>query len=268
MSELLIIVPVKQVPDIENVKFDEEKGRIDRSSAETETNPFDLNALEEAVKLKEEVGGKVITISMGPSQAKSTLRNSLARGADEAILLSGSGFAGADTWATSYTLASAIKKIGNFDLIFCGEKTVDGDTGQVGPEIAEILDIPHVSYVSKIRDRKNDNIVVETDLWDKIYVKKLGFPALVTVTKDANEPRLPTLKDKMKAKKAEIDQWGADVLKEFSNEDNFGYLGSPTAVDKVDVPEEEVRKGEIFRDKPSEAAKKLVSRLKDQGFGK
>ena len=144
-----IVVPIKQVPDMTEVKFDVEKGRVDRSSAGAEINPFDMNALETAVQVKEKLGGTISAVSMGPPQAEAALRDALSRGVDEAVLLVDKAFAGADTLATSYTLAVAIKKMGEFDLIVCGEKTVDGDTGQVGPEIAEHLDIPHVAYVSR-----------------------------------------------------------------------------------------------------------------------
>ncbi len=143
-----IIVPIKQVPDMNQVRFEVDRGRVDRSSAGVEINPFDLNALEAAVQIKEDMGGTVTAISMGPHQAESSLRDALARGADDAVLLENRKFAGADTLATSYTIACAIRKLGAFDLILCGEKTVDGDTGQVGPEIAEHLNIPHIAYVS------------------------------------------------------------------------------------------------------------------------
>ncbi len=264
MSKLKIVVPIKQVPDIENVEFDAEEGRIDRSSADTETNPFDLNALEEAVKLKEEIGAEITTISMGPPQAESALKDSIARGADKAILLADPKFAGADTWATSYALATAIKKIEDYDIIFAGEKTVDGDTGQVGPEIAEILGIPHIAFVSKVRERTEESITVETELWNKTYVKKMKYPGLITVTKNVNEPRIPTLKDKMRAKKAEIEEWTTDTLQKYGDRKHFGYTGSPTAVDKVEIPEEETRKGEIYREEPKEAAKKLVKELEKE----
>ncbi len=204
MSDLHLIVPIKEVPDIENVKFDREKGRIDRSSAEAEPNPFDLNALEEAVRIKEDIGGSITALSMGPSQAEETLREALSRGADDAILLSDKKFAGSDTWATSYTIAMAVKKIGDYDLILCGEKSVDGDTGQVGPEIAEILNIPHVAFVNEVTERDKNSITVRSETWSRSYVREIDFPGLMTVTKDVNEPRLPSLSDKLKAKKAEI----------------------------------------------------------------
>lgn len=245
---LNLIVLIKQVPDITKVRFDAEKGRIDRSSAEAEINPFDLNALEAAVQAKERLGGRVIAISMGPSNAITALRDALARGADEAILLEDKIFAGADTLATSYTLAGAIKKLGKFDIIFCGEKTVDGDTGQVGAEVAEFLQIPHLYYVSKINEVKEDRIIVVSEMEDVSYVIECEFPVLVSVTKDVNKPRFPTLKEKLRAMKAEVKIWHAEDLADVLNLNNVGYAGSPTVVSKVVVPKERERKGKIFKD--------------------
>ncbi len=243
---LHIIVPVKQVPDIERVRFDVKTGRIDRSSAPAETNPFDLNALEAAVRIKEETGGTVTVVSMGPPQAESTLRDALARGADRAILLTDKRFAGADTLATSYTLACAIRKIGEFDLIICGEKTVDGDTGQVGPEIAEHLGIPQACYVCEIKEVTSNYIRVVSDFGDAYYLVELKLPALITVTKDINVPRLPTFRDKVRARKAKIEVWNVDTLAEICDAGRFGIRGSPTMVSRIVIPEVKGRKGEIF----------------------
>jgi len=254
-----IIVPVKQVPDIKKVRFDLKTGRIDRSSAPAETNPFDLNAIETAVRIKEKMGGFITAISMGPLQAESTLRDVLARGADRAILLSDKKFAGADTLATSYTIACAIRKIGSFDLIICGEKTVDGDTGQVGPEIAEYLGIPHACYVSEVRDIFRDRIIVVSDLGDAYYLIELKLPALITVTKDINVPRLPRFRDKVRARKMSIEVWSVRDLASICNEKRFGYSGSPTSVDKIIIPEEKGRLGKIFSGK--DAVKSLIDVL-------
>ncbi len=260
MVDLNIVVPIKEVPDIEEVNFDREKGRIDRSSATTEPNPFDLNALGEAVKLKEEIGGTVTVLSMGPSQAEETLRDAIARGADNAILLTDKGFAGSDTWATAYTLAIAIKKICDYDFIICGEKTVDGDTGQVGPEIAEVLDIPHIAYVNETVERDEQSIVVETEVWSRTYKKELKFPGLMTVTKDVNEPRLPSVNDKLQAKNAEIETWGIDELLDIGDQEHFGISGSPTGVVNIEVPEEKGRETKIFEG--PNAVEKLIEEMK------
>ncbi len=262
-KNLRIIVLVKQVPDIEKVKFDYEKGRLDRSSAGAVINPFDLNALEAALQVREKVGGTVTAVSMGPKQAEDALRDTLARGADEAILLSDAKFAGGDTWATSYTLASAIKKLGEFDLITCGEKTIDGDTAQVGPEVAEFLDIPHVAYVEELRAISEDAVVVKSRIGNIYYVLRLGFPGLITVTKDANSPRLPTLRDKLKARKAEITVWGADDLADVAENRHFGFAGSPTNVVKVYASLAERRGTKIIEGTPTDIAEEIVHILMD-----
>ncbi len=264
MTNLELVVLLKQVPEIDKVIFDKEEGRIDRSSADTTTNPFDLNALEEAVKIKEKVGGKITIISMGPPQTESTIRDGLARGGDRGILLTDPNFGGADTWATSYTLACGIQKLGGFDLILCGEKTIDGDTGQVGPEVAEILEIPHVAFVDEVLDVSDDGLKVSSEVWGRTYVKNLHFPSLITVTKDVNEPSLPSLKDKMSAKKAGLEEWDVDDLADVADEKHFGFQGSPTSVEKVEVPEEEVREGEKFSCGPEEASEKLFAILKER----
>lgn len=258
-----IIVPIKQVPDMEEVEFDREEGRIDRSSADAEPNPFDLNALEEAVLLKEEVGGEVITISMGPPQAESALKDSLARGADRAILLCDRAFAGADTWATAFTLAYAIKKLGDYDLIICGEKTVDGDTGHVGPEIAELLDIPHVAYVSTISDRGEGCATVDSDVWGGTVARKLEFPGLMTVTKDVNEPRIPGFKEKMEARKSEVETWCLDDLD--VDEEKVGIKGSPTSVKGIEIASEVRREGKVFKGEVHEATSELLKELYGEG---
>jgi electron transfer flavoprotein beta subunit len=245
---LKIIVLIKPVPDITKVKFDVEKGRIDRSSAEIEINPLDLNALEAAVEIKEKLGGKVIAISMGPPNAISALKDALARGADEAILLEDNKFAGADTLATSYTLACAIKKIGKFDIIFCGEKTIDGDTGQVGAEVAEHLNIPNLYYVSKIKEVLEDKIVVVSEMEEASYIMESNFPVLVSVTKDVNKPRLPTLKEKLKAMRSEVKIWHAENLADIIDLNKVGYNGSPTNVKKIIIPKEKEREGKMFKD--------------------
>ena len=255
-----IIVPIKQVPDMSQVKFDTETGRVDRGSAQAEVNPFDLNALEAAVQIRERSGGTVTTMSMGPLSAESALRDTLSRGADEAILLVDRAFAGADTLATSYVLAAAIRKLGEFDLVICGEKTVDGDTGQVGPEIAEHLGIPHVSYVGEIGE-VGERIVVACEMDSDRYSIASGFPLLITVTKDINVPRLPTFNDKMKARRAEVARWTAADLAAVADQSRFGAQGSPTRVVKVTVPTEEGRKGAIFKGTTDEAVGRVVDAL-------
>jgi electron transfer flavoprotein beta subunit len=259
-----IVVPIKQVPDMERVKFNTETGTVDRTSAAGEINPFDLNALEAAVQIKEKLGGTVTTISMGPPQAESSVRDTLSRGADRGILLVDRAFAGADTLATSYTLASAIRKLGEFDLIVCGEKTVDGDTGQVGPEIAEWLDIPHVAYVSEIKEM-GEKLLVVCDMEGDRYSIESRLPLLITVTKDINVPRLPAFADKLKARKAEIEKWTAEDLSSVADPSRFGLKGSPTRLNKVIVPSEEGRKGEVFRGSTAETTARIIDAFEEGG---
>lgn len=243
-----IIVLVKQVPDMEKVKFDREKGVVDRSSASAEINPFDLNALETAVQMAESVDARVTAISMGPPSTEDALKECIARGADEGVLVSDGKFGGSDTKATSTILAGAIKKLGAYDLVIAGEKTVDGDTGQVGPEVAEFLNIPHASYVSKITEMNKDSMELHSEIWEGTYLKSIKFPCLITVTKDINHPRLPSFKNKMKARKADIKVLKLEDLKEFLNEEDVGFKGSPTKVKKIEVPKIEKRQGKIYRE--------------------
>lgn len=256
-----IIVLMKQVPEIEKVRFDPEKGRLDRSSAGATTNPFDLNALEAAVQIKEKLGGSVTAISMGPMKAEEMLRDALARGADRAILLSDERFAGADTLATAYTLAAAIRKIGSFHLVICGEKTVDGDTAQVGPEVAEFLNVPHAAFVEEIQHVDEHNIVVKARMERSHYTIRLSLPALITVTKDVNAPRLPSLRDKLKAMRVPVTIWRYEDLTEVADPQYFGFAGSPTRVIRVFTPTAEKRRGQMISGPPNEVAKKVVQIL-------
>lgn len=238
-----IVVLVKPTPDITKVKFDIEKGIVDRSSAELEVNPFDLYAIEAAVKIKEVLGGIITAISMAPPHGEKALRDAIARGVDKAILLTDKRFAGADTLATSYTLAMAIKKLelltGHVDLILCGEKSVDGDTAHVGPEVAEHLGFPHASFVLHIVDVSNNKIVVDSDYGEAYYRLELGLPAVISVSRplmfrgNSLEPRVPKLSDVLKARRAKIDIWDANYLTDIADISRFGLAGSPTRVVKA-----------------------------------
>lgn len=255
---LKIGVFVKQVPDMEKVKFDTEKGVIDRKSAGTEVNPFDLNALEEAVQIKEKYEGKVVVFSMGPPSAEKAVKDAIARGADEGVLLNDKSFAGSDTWATSFVLSRAVQKYGNLDLIITGVMTVDGDTAQVGPQVAEFLDIPHVSFVSEINEISEKEIIVTAEAFDGVFLKKLDLPSLISVTKDINSPRLPRLKDKRKAKEVQIKVWGREDIASDIPGEKLGLKGSPTKVKKIVVPPPPEREGKTFKeDELEEGIEKL-----------
>jgi electron transfer flavoprotein beta subunit len=220
-----------------------------------------MYALEEGVRLKEKFGGKSIVITMGPPQADAALREAISLGIDEAILLSDRAFAGSDTWATSYTLAQAIRKIGAFDLIICGKQASDGDTAQVGPGISAHLDIPQVTYVKKIEEIKEKHLRVERMMEEGYEIIETPLPALLTVVKEINEPRLPSLKGLMRAKSAKITVWGQKDLD--LDPQGIGLCGSPTQVVKIFSPPARIG-GQILSGEPAEIAQKLVELLKEE----
>ncbi len=256
-----IIVCIKQVPDTTQVKIDPEKNTLIREGVVSIINPFDAYAIEEGVRLKEKFGGKVTVITMGPPQAQDALRETIALGCDDAILISDRAFAGSDTLATGYTLAAAIKKISDYDIILCGKQASDGDTAQVGPGIATQLDIPQVTYVKKIEKIENNILTAERMTEEGFEIVQTSLPCLITVVKEINEPRLPSLKGKMKAKKIEIPSWKAIDLD--VDETQLGLTGSPTWVSKIFTPPPRP-KGEIFEGDADEAVNKLVHFLKDR----
>lgn len=260
-----IAVCVKQVPDTTDVKINPETNTLVREGVQSITNPFDEFAVEEALLTKEKQGGEVHVISMGPPQAIEVLRNALAVGADKAYLLSDLAFAGADTLATAYTLAKAIEWIGGVDLVICGKQAIDGDTAQVGPGIATRLGIPQLTYVSKVReiDFANKKIVVERMLEHGRETVECSLPALITVIKDINEPRLPSLLGIKKAAKVQIPVL---TVKDIPVDENrIGLKGSPTWVTKIFTPE--IRGGgEVLKGELSEVVPLLVDKLIDSKF--
>ena len=219
-----IIVCIKQVPSTTAVMLDEKTGTLKREGVESIINPFDEYAIEEAVRIKEKTAGKVTVLTMGPLQAETALREALSHGCDSAILISDRKFAGSDTLATSYTLSLAITKIGIPDLIICGKQATDGDTAQVGPGIAEHLDIPHVAYVGRIEEITGNKIKVLRMMEDGYDVLEMSLPALITVTKEINTPRLPSLKGMMFSKKATVPCWSANDIS--ADEKRIGLDGS------------------------------------------
>ena len=228
-----IIVCVKQVPDTTEVKIDPETNTLIRKGVPSIVNPFDKNAVEAAVQLKEKYGGTVTAVAMGPPQAKEALKECLSVGADEAYLVSDRAFGGADTLATSYTLSAAIKKIGEYDLIICGKQAIDGDTAQVGPEIAEHLDIAQVTYVTKL-DVEDDKIIARREHDEGYEVIESQMPAVITVVKEINLPRYATIQSKLASNRAEITTLTLADLD--IDEKMIGLSGSPTKVDKIFSP--------------------------------
>ncbi|RAK05059.1 electron transfer flavoprotein beta subunit [Halanaerobium saccharolyticum] len=249
-----ILVLIKQVPEMEKVQFDAEKGRIDRKSAGVEVNPFDLNALEAAVKIREKLGGSVTALTMGPKRAESALKEAAARGADRVFLLTDKNFAGADTISTSAVLSAAARKLGDFDLIIAGEMSVDGDTAQVGPQTAQFLEINHAAYVSEITSVSENEITVNTSLWEANYSKTFNYPLLLTVTKDLNSPRLPSFKDKMKARKIEVEKLDYEAVKNQLQVKEVGFKGSPTWVENIVVPQKIERETKVYNKNETEKA--------------
>jgi len=258
-----IIVCVKQVPNTTDVKIDNETGRLKRDGVESIINPFDEYAIEEGVRIKERVGGKVIVVTMGPPQAESVLREAVSRGADEAVLVSDRAFGGADTLATSYTLSSAIKCIGDYSIILCGKQASDGDTAQVGPGIAETLNIPHVAYIRKIESIDDNSVKVERIMEDGYDLIESPIPALLTVGKEINTPRIASLKGKMFAKKLVIKTLNAVDIN--ADTEKTGLTGSPTQVMKIFTPPQRSC-GEKFSGDAKEIAVALVRRLSEIGI--
>lgn len=256
-----IIVCVKQVPETTKVKINPETNTLIREGVKSIINPFDMYAIEEAIRLKERFGGKVTVISMGPPQAESALREAISMGADEAVLICDRAFAGSDTWATSFTLASAIKKIGDYNLIICGKQASDGDTAQVGPGISVHLDIPQVTYVKKIEEITDKKARVERMTEEGYEVIEAPLPLLISVVKEINEPRIPSLRGMMKAKKAEIKSLGAKDIAVDSEQ--VGLKGSPTQVVKIFTPVPR-KGGQILQGDTADVVNKLADLLKPE----
>lgn len=258
-----IIVTIKQVPDTNEVRLDPRTGTLIREGVPSIINPEDKNALEAALTLREQRGGEVVVISMGPPQADDALREALAMGADRAILLTDRAFAGADTWATATTLGMAIQKLGNYDLIIAGRQAIDGDTAQVGPQLAEYLNIPQITYV---RDFQVDDsrVRAQRTLEDGYEVLETALPALLTLTKDANKPRYPSAPGIISAYREQtVEHWGATEID--ADPEKVGLKGSPTQVKRSFSPPPK-EPGEIIKAAPGEAAKQLVSRLKQKNL--
>ncbi len=258
-----IIVCVKQVPGSTDIRIDPKTNTLIRDSADAVINPFDAHAIEAGVALKEQYGGSVIVLSMGPPQAAEAIKQAVSVGADKGILISDREFAGADTLATSYTLSLAVQKKGSYDLIVCGKQTLDGDTGQVGPELAHHLGIPCVTYIRKILDVKDGVMRAERLVEEGYEVVDFPLPAVITVVKELNEPRLPSIRGLMAAKKAEVPSWTAADIE--ADTHRIGISGSPTQVVKTFTPKRE-KQGMMFEGEPEEQASGLLARLREEGI--
>lgn len=256
-----IIVCAKQVPDTNEVKIDPVKGTLIRDGVPSILNPDDANALEAALQLKDEFEGTTVSvISMGPPQATYMLRECLAMGADDAFLLSSRTFGGADTCATSTTLAAGIRTIGDYDIIFAGRQAIDGDTAQVGPQTAQRLGIPSVSYVQKVREIKKGSVIVERQLEDGYEVIEVTTPCVLTAVKELNDPRYMTVEQIENAYQAEIKIWNEDDVN--LKAEDCGLKASPTQVFRSFTPAPK-GKGEMLTGTVSEMAATLVGKLQE-----
>ncbi len=259
-----IVVCVKQVPAANEASIDPETKRIVRENSKAILNPFDLYAVEEAVRLRERNGGEVIALSMGPESAKSVLVEAMSMGADRAVLLSDRAFGGSDTWATSYALAKGIETIGGADLVICGKQAVDGDTAQVGAGIAAKLGIRQAANVLRIEEIGNGSVTVRRMNeygWDRV---RLRLPALITVLKDINIPRVPLLRDARAAHRAEIPVWKPEDIG--ADPERIGLKASPTQVVKTAPPEPRQTVTKKIGGTPEEAAGLLVGELLGRGI--
>jgi len=229
-----IIVCIKQVPETSNVRMDEETGTMVREGVESIVNPLDLYAIEAAIRLKEEHGGRITVVTMGPPNAEKALREAMAMGCDDGVLVSGRAFAGSDTHATSYCLSRTIEKLAPFHLILMGVRATDGDTGQVGPGVAAFLGIPLCTYASRIGDAGGNGLMCERLVETGYETLRMPFPCVVTVGKELGYPRLPTLRGKQRARTANVATWGAENLD--VDPEMLGLGGSPTRVVKITKP--------------------------------
>ncbi|MGN0845744.1 MAG: electron transfer flavoprotein subunit beta/FixA family protein [Kiritimatiellia bacterium] len=256
-----IVVCIKQVPDSDKVTIDRATNRLNRAGVPAIMNPFDENALEMALKLKDRHGAEVTVVTMGPPQAEQVIRDAIAVGADNGVLISGREFGGADTWATGYTIALAIRKLGPVDLVLFGKQATDGDTAQVGPGIANNLDLPVLTYAKSIEVVDDNTFKVVRTTEDGYEEWEIQRPCALTVVKEAGELRIANLRLKMKAKKAEIPVWGVAEL----NPDPalIGLQGSPTRVTKVFAPPVKSNR-ETLQGEAPEQVKQLIDRLAER----
>lgn len=263
MIRIKIVVCIKQVPGTTEIKIDPETNTLIREGIENIINPFDAYAIEEGVRIRERFNDgevEVIALTMGPPQSREILKEAISVGVDSAILLSDRAFAGADTWATSTTLAKAINKIEDCRLIILGKQTLDGDTGQVGPELAQRLNIPFIGYASSILEINRNKMKVKRLMEDRYETFEINLPAAISVVKDINTPRVPSLRGKMKAKSVEIPVWDAKQLE--ANENEVGLSGSYTQVVKIFTPKikHEIK---MIEGSPGEQVEQLYKELKE-----
>lgn len=252
-----ILVCIKQVPGSSNVEVDPVTGVIKRDGVKSKMNPYDLYAIELALSLAEKYGGSVKVVTMGPPQAKSIITEAISMGAESGTVLSDRKFAGADVLATSYTISQGIKKCGKFDIIICGKQTTDGDTAQVGAEVAEFLGIPNIANVLSVNDIEGGKVMLTASLDDKIAEMSVKMPCLISADGDINSPRLPSYKVKQTVTDDMITFLSFDDFDD-KNADNYGLSGSATQVERIFPPEKNTEKSSIDGN-PEEQAEGLYS---------
>ncbi len=255
-----IVVCIKQVPAATEVRINPETNNLIREGTAGIINPYDMQALEEGLRVRERCGGKVAALSMGPPQVVEALREAISMGVDEGILISDRAFAGSDTLATSYTLSRGIAKLGSYDLVICGRQAIDGDTAQVGPQLSEFLGIPLIAYVRKIEEIKPGYLRVERVMDEGCDVIETSLPALITVNREINKPRLPSLRGQLRAKKAQITAWRQADLD--LDPAKIGTPGSPTKVAKLFTPKPK-GKGEMLTGSVAGMVDTLVAKLRN-----
>lgn len=263
---LNIVVCIKPVPDpqyYDKVSIDPDTKRITREGIPTIINPVDKNGLEAALQLKKTYGGKVAVITMAPPNAAENLREALAMGADEAVLLSDRAFGGADTLATSYTLAKGIEKLGDFDMVFCGAESADGATAQVSSQLGEWLEIPHLWNVFSMESRDERNLAVKTKVENGSMEWEIKLPCLLGVARELNKPRFTSAMGIIKAKNKPLYVWGKADLE--AEEDRLGLPGSPTKAGEIFTPDMK-RKGEMLTGSAEELADKIIEKLRAGGI--
>jgi len=258
---LNIVACIKQVPSVTEVKWDPDTGSLIRKGVPSIINPSDKHAIEAGIRLKEKYGGLVTILSMGPDQVEDALREALAMGADRAIQLTDRAFAGSDTWATSYTLSLAIKKLGAFDVILCGKEALDGMTAQVGPEIAEQLKIPQLTYAVDI-EVNEDKVKVHQILGEYQRCLETKLPVLITVERQSNVPRVAPMDKVIEAYNKAIEIWRSIDLN--GDNEQFGLKGSPTKLKKVYTPKVFKGKVEMLSGTNEEIARALVKKLRER----
>jgi electron transfer flavoprotein beta subunit len=259
-----ILVCIKQVPSTSEVKIDQKTGSLIRDGIDSKMNPYDLYALETAMRIKQETGAKITVLSMGPPQVKEIIQEAFMMGADEGVVLTDRRLAGADCLATAYALSQSIEKIGLPDLIICGKQTTDGDTAQVGPEMAEFLGIPHITNVVALGAVSDDNLIVSADLPGMIQTAEIRFPALITVEKDIFQPRLPSYRRKLETAGKDVKFYSLNDLAD-QDESKYGLTGSPTQVVRI-FPPENHQESRIYEGLADQLANQLFDALAEWKF--